>query len=321
MLIQEIVEKSSGVFLWVALVVRSLVEGLQNRDKITEMRERLEELPRDLADLYTHMVTRIPVHYQRQAAEIFEIILGSYWLDLQLLEHPPLALQLSFAAEDWSFVKTAPIRPMSSPEKASREDEIEGRLRSRCCGLLELRRPRNGFQEHSYVEFVHRTAAEFLQDKSAWGYLLPDPVLSEFQTESALFRSSLLTIKSFPVSFEVGLHGLAWAGMHSALEYARRAEHSCRPLPPAYIDELDRTLSHHWSRTKPAASSRPNANARSLQLRGGDAWGHWSRALSGEETKVLAKQRAQLGVLGSPSYTRSANTSQSVSYLVRRRAC
>jgi hypothetical protein len=50
-LVPEICSKASGVFLWVKLVVRSLLQGFRNHDRISDLRRRLEELPADLAKL------------------------------------------------------------------------------------------------------------------------------------------------------------------------------------------------------------------------------------------------------------------------------
>jgi hypothetical protein len=51
-LVEEIVEKANEVFLWVKLVVQSLLAGLGNRDSITDLQRRLRELPSDLEKLY-----------------------------------------------------------------------------------------------------------------------------------------------------------------------------------------------------------------------------------------------------------------------------
>ena len=53
---QYIVEKSSGVFLWTVLVVRSLMTGLRNHDTVEELRKRLDLLPPELDQLYRHMI-------------------------------------------------------------------------------------------------------------------------------------------------------------------------------------------------------------------------------------------------------------------------
>ncbi|KAE9367301.1 hypothetical protein N431DRAFT_494351 [Stipitochalara longipes BDJ] len=52
-LVQEIVEKAAGVFLWVRLVVSSLLHGLMNRDKIADLQRRIRLLPSELESLFT----------------------------------------------------------------------------------------------------------------------------------------------------------------------------------------------------------------------------------------------------------------------------
>lgn len=60
----QVVNKASGVFLWVKLVVNSLLEGIQNFDRGIDLERRLNEVPEDLTDLYWHMLDRVrPVWY------------------------------------------------------------------------------------------------------------------------------------------------------------------------------------------------------------------------------------------------------------------
>ena len=54
-LIQEIVEKSDGIFLWVKLVARSLPVGFRSRDTIPDLQKRLRLFPRELEPLYDHL--------------------------------------------------------------------------------------------------------------------------------------------------------------------------------------------------------------------------------------------------------------------------
>jgi hypothetical protein len=69
-LITDITEKAAGVFLWVTLTVRELIEGIDNSDSIPELRHRLDELPADLESFYKLMFDRLPKTYQRQSAQI-----------------------------------------------------------------------------------------------------------------------------------------------------------------------------------------------------------------------------------------------------------
>lgn len=70
-LIDEIAKKSSGVFLWVILVVRSLLKGFSNADRIMDLQRRLLELPADLEELFTNMLDSIEPLYKEHASQLF----------------------------------------------------------------------------------------------------------------------------------------------------------------------------------------------------------------------------------------------------------
>lgn len=129
-LVSEIVSASAGVFLWVRLVVNSLLEGLTNFDGITDLQHRLRELPADIEDLYRHMMNKIPSLYRRQASEMLQVIRAA----------PDLSpILLSFALEhDTELVFRIDIGAIESVELESRIKDIEGRIKSRCTGLVEV---------------------------------------------------------------------------------------------------------------------------------------------------------------------------------------
>jgi hypothetical protein len=58
-LLDNIVERAFGVFLWVHLVVQSLLEGFSNSDRIADLQTRLDALPGDLQVLITRMLCRM----------------------------------------------------------------------------------------------------------------------------------------------------------------------------------------------------------------------------------------------------------------------
>ncbi|KAF3046204.1 hypothetical protein E8E11_008845 [Didymella keratinophila] len=55
-LINSVCEKSDGVFLWVCLVVNSLLEGFSDGERPTDLQKRLESLPTDLEDLFDRIL-------------------------------------------------------------------------------------------------------------------------------------------------------------------------------------------------------------------------------------------------------------------------
>ncbi|VUC24773.1 unnamed protein product [Clonostachys rosea] len=138
-LLSDVSEKSSGVFLWVVLVVMSLIEGLMNGENPVELRQRLDQLPPDLEDLYMQMLEKIPPHYQQQASNIFNMVLQALeYESCRNHSYPVPALQVAFAEED----QQAPLRGVTEeldPDVRRRMCiDVERRIRSRCCGLLEV---------------------------------------------------------------------------------------------------------------------------------------------------------------------------------------
>jgi len=60
---EELLKKAQGVFLWVSLVVKLLVDGLEAGDSMEDLQRKLRSLPSDLRDLYRRMMTEIPREY------------------------------------------------------------------------------------------------------------------------------------------------------------------------------------------------------------------------------------------------------------------
>ncbi|KAI1111134.1 hypothetical protein F5Y14DRAFT_328253 [Nemania sp. NC0429] len=71
-LLSEVATNANGVFLWVVLVVRDLLEGFTNNDSVQVMRERLKSFPKDLELFFQHMLNSISPIYQRRMARTFQ---------------------------------------------------------------------------------------------------------------------------------------------------------------------------------------------------------------------------------------------------------
>lgn len=67
----EITDRAHGVFLWVFLAVRSLLRGLHNEDKISDLQKRLQELTSDLRGYFDRMFASIEDVYKERTARLF----------------------------------------------------------------------------------------------------------------------------------------------------------------------------------------------------------------------------------------------------------
>ncbi|PMD58213.1 uncharacterized protein K444DRAFT_440073 [Hyaloscypha bicolor E] len=135
-LIEEIVEKAVGVFLWVALVVKSLVNGLRSGDDISHLRRRLESLPSDLGDLYGHMLKSIDPLDREEASKMFQIFRQSgHCLDVPTLER-------TLRPDGYRQSLELPIKTTYSEEEGKKTkmgiERMTVRLNSRSKGLLEI---------------------------------------------------------------------------------------------------------------------------------------------------------------------------------------
>lgn len=124
-LVQEIISKAAGVFLWVRLVVTSLLRGLNNRDQIKDLQNRLELLPDELESLFTYMLKLVEPVYLQEGSRILRTMLKYQEISTKIQKHYPQlegisAIELSFAMDaDESSVLQDCVKLMEDSEVAS----------------------------------------------------------------------------------------------------------------------------------------------------------------------------------------------------------
>lgn len=244
-LVTEIVDKASGVFLWVYLVVRSLMEGLTNADRIHDLQRRLRSLPADLEQFFFHILTSLDSFYLHQASQLFRLALEA--------QKPLSVLTFSYLDEDDpDFALKREIKPISHEEEAARCDTIERRLNSRCKGLLESRRRKScdefsnsdGIvaEQVSYeVDFLHRSVRDFLSTPTVRIKLvaLDTP---EFNANMTLTKAFMAQIKGLPNGSHTESNFQAlWNLVFDALFHISRVGNDVTPeAQVALLDELNR---------------------------------------------------------------------------------
>ncbi|KAK4211168.1 hypothetical protein QBC37DRAFT_484817 [Rhypophila decipiens] len=194
-LLEDLADRARGVFLWIILACRSLLDGFDSIDSLCELGQRLEELPRELADMFQHMLNKVPTRYHEQTAKLLKLAERCQvapWHDDDLHRYEMPALTLSIMEHAKFRPESASFGHMSISEKKIACEKIEGRVRSRTGGLLEFvtldsvdplfcaqhelgletlpisdREPARK-KINSIVRFMHRTVFEFLHDSTLW---------------------------------------------------------------------------------------------------------------------------------------------------------
>ncbi|KAL9093980.1 MAG: hypothetical protein Q9165_003650 [Trypethelium subeluteriae] len=266
-LVQTVTSRAQGVFLWVVLVVRNLIKGLQNYDTPTELLGEIDRLPSDLEELYEHMLGSMSPSNQVQGSKLLQIVLRNVQTLLDSngvrARYPLTLLQLSYAEEgDYESCLKAPVTALSPAQCRWRCEATEGRLRSRCCGLIEVQDfdpEHNVSRTRTSVGFLHRTVVEFFQDDSVWKRIAALSAGSDFDPDLALLSSTVSELKAIPVeprnSPSMSLATDCVVRMMFHYRHLDR-DHPRRLFHKLYLPELRLTLGHHWHDSRLFVSPR-----------------------------------------------------------------
>jgi NACHT domain len=272
-LINTILGRADGVFLWVHLVLESLRRGRVRFDSYEQLSERIIRFPRELEELYKKSWERHGEDeslYRKQAAQYFKLALEARNYPAEIAGSSLSLLEFAVASDD--AVQNDILDGKSLPSVKSLVDETEKsrrRIESRCGGFLEVWShnrgpspadgdvlsytetatknflhqfiiplsayvdPESGGAEslpqgsslaalwnaayHDRVEFIHRTAADFLLNTD-WGRDIIDSDPATYANiRTNIFRSRLVhalffTFPPYPNSDNLnkGLHNFSF---------------------------------------------------------------------------------------------------------------
>jgi hypothetical protein len=131
-LVKEVVDAASGVFLWVFLVVQSLLDGLTNGDRIIDLQRRLRLLPKTLKEYFKSIFSNIDDFYLEQIAHMFLVTLAAQ-------KNLPLLTYWFIGQVDPDFAMKPGVQPLSMGNANFRLKVLHKRLNACSKGLLEAR--------------------------------------------------------------------------------------------------------------------------------------------------------------------------------------
>jgi hypothetical protein len=234
-LVEEIVTAADGVFLWVQLVVTALLRGLGNCDEIADLRRKLRLLPKDLKDLYTHMILKVDEDYKEEAVNFFQLVNATQPLDDDSRQVKPLTiLSLCLAKEPLEELPTTVKALQTSPEEMYRRcRDMSRRLKTRSGGLLEVQlrgaKP-NNISPVMKIGYLHRTVREFVSTKEMIDILQAE---TDFDPNYAMLKASVFELQ---VQSQENDTQPLWL---SALTYAWRAQSRSQRPPLSQVYLLD----------------------------------------------------------------------------------
>ena len=291
-IMDSLVDKAQGVFLWVELVVKTLIKGLKNKDSMEQLRTRVESLPSDVEALYAKMLSNIDVAYHKIAAQLLHMALADLTgsvletaLALHRLSDPSSEISIGDALDN-SFLTQEKIPDICAgllEVHLEDEDSEQGGGNIKLWdGYLSLptrytsspETAKVSFQErYAHVEFIHRTAADFLrQSKQGQDFLetnsqsCPNPYTS--YVRALLAKVTLLGLPEKPAEIDPEFEKFAGDDTNGSCVESRRDDFVDRvarefvdkimrnavgeienvPAQILLCDEIDRTLKRVYQR-------------------------------------------------------------------------
>jgi hypothetical protein len=185
-----ITERAHGVFLWVFLVVRSLLRGLRNEDEISDLQRRLRELPSDLREYFDRMLVTIEDVYKERTARLFLTmsqakttfpVVAFYFMDLgegsasaEFLQH-------------WPDVDLDEVKVLETKKR---------QLIAQCKDLIFITPdPGAGVLFSERVGFLHRTVGDYLHTTDVKPKLL-QMAGADFNANKVLLETNLGQLRS-----------------------------------------------------------------------------------------------------------------------------
>ncbi|KAL8733542.1 MAG: hypothetical protein Q9181_003541, partial [Wetmoreana brouardii] len=207
-LVEEIVGRANGVFLWAVIAIRDIRDGLQGIVDLDELATSIKSLPSELESLFMMMLNRIKPAYQHDAARDW-----MYWhpIELTLCKTYFIHSERDFEEASLNHEKVA----LSDVVEACRILKVQ--LLSHTAGLLELtpsghaddylERSLEDLRGDSFLDtklmlrteinFLHRTARDFLTQNDKAKSFLAQKGYPKAQVHLAIARGTLAQLAQF----------------------------------------------------------------------------------------------------------------------------
>ena len=201
-LLDNIVERAHGVFLWAIIAIRDIHAGLRGMADINELVQSLKTLPSEIESLFMFMLHRIKSVFKRDAAYFLQIAI---YQDSSDRDHMDLC-RLHFCHSQRELKdRPAHYEDIATNELVKACQTLKTRLLSHTAGLLELTPKDKGQRIYKNkndhdpilfmtINFLHRTARDFLLQNDEAKSFLASYGCSEAQIRLSIARGTLAQV-------------------------------------------------------------------------------------------------------------------------------
>lgn len=146
---------ANGVFQWARLVLEALARGDCEREPLHQLWDRIRAIPRDLNEMYKHLLTRaLDEDHRAETRILFQLV--------RFALHPLSIHEVRDAmAFDEEYVSWETPDETHFPYLRTDAADFEIRIKVWSAGLIEVKER----DETTTVQTIHQTVANFLEDK------------------------------------------------------------------------------------------------------------------------------------------------------------
>ena len=273
-ILEEIVGKADGVFLWIILVVRLLFDRTRTEGTILELQELLQTYPTDLDDLFRHLLFQLQSRdHLIEASRIFQLLRAREVACDFTGQHSGSAFtiwELTLAeGEDLEMAVKSSIHRPSDQDVLSRCQRMKERVDTCCAGLIEVHGKRSSESQlgirfvgedtpiqrlsRSKVTYLHRTVRDFLVYSGEWNRVVQLTARDGYDPHLHHLKSNLLQLK-LPLK-ELEQHRRLdewWPGIVLAMTHARFIGPGTGVVQKSLLNSLDETMNWFWLPRKSA---------------------------------------------------------------------
>lgn len=211
-LVKEIIDRADGIFLWVALVLKLLREGLQYDNRLCSLIQKVKDMPNGMEPLFQYLLDSINTSDCKAAYRTFAVVLKlkeSDCLDMSLFRYSFLE---DYEA-DANFAMDADFKDSGAgrAEIASRMKWALGKLNSQSKGLLEVGSDNCKWKDHfcpQSITFTHRSVYNFVSGNKIQKTMAD--YCKGFDIVEAICQTFLAELKFSSQKFISGRNGLAF---------------------------------------------------------------------------------------------------------------
>ena len=253
-LIDSVVRKAEGVFLWVNLVVTQLVMAIEAEADGSDLHQQVARLPEGLEQLYRSIFAKIPKGRLHDAINLLQLAASTnahqqfgadtLWKMCNAMKEPSTAISQKAYFEEG-------FRGNDAPSQKEQCAAMKRRIQSSCRGFVHCDDTSNPCE--AKVTFLHRTCVECILNTEVFSQMVAKADRNLIgNPEISLMAMALRLIKTDPqhkpaflvASLEQApLKYYDFDIVRTFFWQAGRAEHTTGSAQTLFVDELDRVCS------------------------------------------------------------------------------